>query len=792
MSSIPRPTDAAEFAGAAIRVRGVVQGVGFRPTIWRLARDCGLVGDVRNDSDGVLIRVWGDAAALDRFIQHLRDDAPPLARIDTVECTPLADSPSADDFRIVASGAGQVRTNVAPDAAICRACVDEMVDRLNRRYRYPFINCTHCGPRLSIVRGIPYDRANTSMATFLLCEDCRAEYEDPADRRFHAEPNACSRCGPKVWLENAGGEPVVSAARSVDEACNLIQQGKIVAIKGIGGFHLACDAGNSEAVERLRRRKKRYRKAFALMARDFQVIERYCTLTPSERALLANTVAPIVLCQANGAERLPEAVAPGLNTLGFMLPYTALHCLLLRRLEQPIVLTSGNLSDEPQCTGNQQATTRLRGIADCFLLHDRDIVNRIDDSVVRVMDGAPRVLRRARGYAPAPLGLPAGFADAPPILALGGELKNTFCLIRDGQAILSQHQGDLEDAATYADYRHHLELYQTLFDHEPRWLAIDKHPEYLATKLAREWSARKGLPLVEAQHHHAHIASCLAENGVALDAPPVLGVALDGLGMGDDGQFWGGEFLLADYRGFQRLASLKPVAMIGGSQAMREPWRNTYAHLLAAFDWRDYEADYGGLELSRFLDSKPLKTLSAMLEQNINCPTASSCGRLFDAVAAAIGVCREEASYEGQAAVELEVLAESAAQEDAGYAFDLMPGETLSILDPGPMWRQLLDDLLKNVAPRIIAARFHNGLARAIAATVATLSLNAGGPTTVALSGGVFQNKLLLEQVSRLLRKQGFTVLTHSQIPANDGGLSLGQASIAAARVLTHRGAPCV
>ncbi len=513
---------------------------------------------------------------------------------------------------------------------------------------------------------------------------------------------------------------------------------------------------------------------------------------------MASPAAPIVLCEANDGERLPEAVAPGVNTLGFMLPYTPLHHLLLEGIEQPIVLTSGNLSDEPQCIDNQQARERLREIADCLLLHDRDIVNRTDDSVLRIMEGVPRLLRRGRGYAPASLRLPPGFERAPSVLALGGELKNTFCLLKDRQAILSQHQGDLEDAATYRDYQRNLELFRALFEHEPQLLVGDRHPEYLSSKLAREWSERDALPLLEVQHHHAHIASCLADNDVPLDAPPVLGVALDGLGFGDDGTFWGGEFLLADYCRYRRLASFKPVAMIGGSQAMREPWRNTYAHLMASLGWDRYQRGYGELELTRFFESKPLATLNAMLKHEINCPQASSCGRLFDAVAAAIGVCREEAGYEGQAAIELEAVADGntldQGDQTLAYPFALPRLAAIPIVDSSAMWQALLSDLLLRTPPGVIAARFHRGLVGAVVAMVLQLSERNGERTvgTVALSGGVFQNKILLEQVARGLRELGFAVLMHQRVPANDGGLSLGQAVIAAARALDHRGAPCV
>ncbi len=579
--------------GETIRIRGLVQGVGFRPHAWRLAADCGLAGEVWNDAEGVLVRVWGPAAARRSFRLRLRAEAPPLARIDALEVTALAEAPPSHGFHILASHAGTVRTGVVPDAASCPACLAEVRDPADRRHRYAFANCTHCGPRLSIVEAIPYDRANTSMAAFTMCAACRAEYDDPADRRFHAQPNACPACGPRLWLESAGA----AGADPIAAAQGLLAAGEIVAVKGIGGFHLAVDAGNAEAVQRLRARKRRYAKPFALMARDLAMVRRYCTVSDAEEALLESAAAPIVILAADGRQQVAAGVAPGQRTLGFMLPYTPLHHLLLEGLGRPIVLTSGNLSEEPQCTGNDEARAKLGALADHLLLHDRAIVSRLDDSVARVMDGAPRLLRRARGYAPAPLRLPAGLAGAPPLLAMGGELKSTFCLVQDGKAVLSQHLGDLEDAPTFADYRRSLDLYRRLLQHRPALIAVDRHPDYLSTKLGRQIAEEEGLPVVAVQHHHAHIAACLADNGVPLDAAPVLGIALDGLGHGEDGTIWGGEFLLADYRGFTRLAHLRPVPLPGGAQAIREPWRNTYAQIRASIGWRGFAREHAQLEL---------------------------------------------------------------------------------------------------------------------------------------------------------------------------------------------------
>ena len=785
----PRSVDPARAllqAGERIRVRGLVQGVGFRPTVWRLAQGLGLSGDVCNDGEGVLIRAFGSAADLDAFCDALRAQCPPLARIDALEREPLDGLPKDPSFRIMASGAGAVRTGVVPDAATCAACAAEIADPSDRRYRYPFTNCTHCGPRLSIVRAIPYDRANTSMAAFPMCPACAAEYADPANRRFHAQPNACPVCGPRVWLQDGAGQGMApadfGAQDAVDAASGLLSQGRILAIKGIGGFHLACDACDGAAVAELRRRKRRYAKPFALMARDLTVIRRYCVPDAAEADLLRSPAAPVVLLDAAGPEAVAPAVAPGQTTLGFMLPYSPLHKLLLADWDRPLVMTSGNLSDEPQCTDNGEAGERLAGLADAYLVHDRDIVNRVDDSVARVMDGAPRLLRRARGYAPAPIPLPPGFVDAPPTLALGGELKNTICLLKDGQAILSQHLGDLGEATTARDYELTIGLYLDLFGHGPQQIAVDCHPDYRSTRLGRDWAARDRLVLAEVQHHHAHIAAVLAENGWPLDGPPVLGLALDGLGYGADGTVWGGELLLADYRGFRRLGWLKPVPLLGGTKAMVEPWRNTYAQLATHLGWGASQSGWPDLGLTRYLAAKPLGLLDTMMARGLNSPLSSSCGRLFDAVAAAVGICRDEIAYEGQAAIELEAIARPyLAAGGAGYPFALTHEDAGLTLDPAPLWSALLSDLKMGAEAGVMAARFHVGLARALVAATRDLA-DRHGVATCALSGGVFQNRTLLEAVSAGLRAAGLAVLSHRQVPANDGGIALGQAAVAAAR----------
>jgi hydrogenase maturation protein HypF len=789
--------DPATVVSLEVRVRGRVQGVGFRPTVWRLSRALGLRGEVLNDSEGVFIRLWGAEEQIGVFLDRLRREPPPLARIDSIECNEgRGDMPA--DFRIAPSVEGRAHTQIAPDAAICRACAAEISNSRERRANYPFTNCTHCGPRLTIVTGIPYDRANTTMAPFPMCAACETEYTDPGDRRFHAEAIACGACGPKIALRRLDGHAPdvekLSSEECLVAARRLIMSGAILALKGLGGYHLACDATNFDAVSRLRRLKRRDAKPLALMARGLGVIKDYCAVGEEEERLLISPAAPIVLLNASGGKRLPPVVAPSLNTLGFMLPTTPLHLLVMQGFAGPLVMTSGNLSDEPQAIDDNDARERLAAIASHALMHDRRIANRVDDSVVRVMAGRARVMRRARGYAPAALRLPPGFEYAPQLLAFGGELKATFCLLKDGEATLSQHQGDLEDERTFDDYRGNLALYARLFDHRPAAFVVDSHPDYVSSKFAREQGLATSTPVMEAQHHHAHVAACLAENGRPLDAPPVLGVVMDGLGFGDDGTVWGGEFLLADYRGCERLGALRPVAMPGGVQAVREPWRNLYAHLIALMDWPEFARHFSQLDLCAELRKKPLSTLEAMMRSGVNSPMASSCGRLFDAVAAALDICPDRQAYEGEAGARLEaILDEDELQkgdEAHSYSFALSPrspGGPL-YLEPATMWRALLDDLMTRTPPPIIAARFHKGLAAGIVAMTKELTRESGvrAPVfdTVALSGGCFQNHILFAEVVRRLEQADFKVLTHAEVPTNDGGLALGQAAIGGARLI--------
>ena len=774
-----------------IRVRGTVQGVGFRPTVYRLAKACGLRGDVCNDGEGVSIRVSGSEEALTEFVARLQIECPPLAKINNLTRTPYEGKFNFNNFVISSSVNSAIKTEITPDAATCPQCQQEIFDPFSRFFRYPFTNCTHCGPRLSIIRAIPYDRCNTSMSAFAICPECAKEYHDVENRRFHAQPVACHVCGPTAWLERADGKSVTASMFSmlddVDAVCTLLQKGEIVAIKGLGGIHLACDATQETAVQKLRQRKKRYYKPFALMARDIEIIEQYCPVNAKEKELLTSSAAPIVLLQATGKKVVAPSIASGQNTLGFMLPYTPLHHLILRRMNRPIVLTSGNLADEPQCIDNDEAREKLGAIADYFLFHNREIINRVDDSVVRIVGDKVQTIRRARGYAPAPISLPPGFDNVPQILAMGSELKNTFCLLREGEAIISQHLGDLENAAAFNAYQEALNLYLNLFQHQSEVIAIDKHPEYLSSKLGKELADTNQIPIHQIQHHHAHIAACMVENGIYLDSPPVLGIALDGLGYGDDDTLWGGEFLLADYRKFQRLATFKPVAMIGGEQAIYQPWRNTYAQLIAANLWDDCQQQYADLEIIKFLKTKPLKLLNQLIEKGINSPPASSVGRLFDAVAAAIGIYRDECSYEGQAAIAMEAIVDVSTlnndKETLIYPFSFSFSDSIYCIDPRPMWQALLNDLQQQIPQPVIATKFHKGLANAIVEMVKHLS-EENLINQVALTGGVFQNCILLQQITKQLEILEIKVLTHSLVPANDGGLSLGQAVITAAQLI--------
>ncbi len=752
----------------AIRVEGIVQGVGFRPFVYSLATSLGLGGLVGNDSGGVFAEVEGSPAAVEAFLESLARDAPPLARIERIITAALPPDGTAA-FTIAPSEPGRERrTLVSPDTATCADCLAELADPGDRRFGYPFINCTNCGPRFTIVRDVPYDRPLTTMAGFRMCERCAAEYHDPADRRFHAQPTCCPACGPRLSLLDPAGEQL--SGPPLAAAADLLRQGKVLAVKGLGGYHLAADACSESAAGALRGRKHREDKPFAVMVADLAAADRLGQVDQTAARLLASARRPIVLLPRRPGNGVAAAVAPGNRQLGLMLPYTALHHLLLADFARPMVLTSGNVSDEPIVYRDDEAAERLRGIADAFLTHDRPIQVRTDDSVTRAWRGREMVLRRSRGYAPEPLDVPAPFAR--PVLACGAELKNTFCLARGNHAFVSQHIGDLENAETLRSFAEGVEHFRRLFDIAPEVVAHDLHPEYLSTKYALDLAERTGVDLVGVQHHHAHIASCLADNRAA---GPVIGVAFDGTGYGTDGTLWGGEFLVADLGGFERAGHLAPVPLPGGAAAIRQPWRMAAVYLDALFP----DGPPDGLGVAR-RNSRLWPGVLAMARRGVNAPVTSSAGRLFDAVAAILGV-RDEINYEGQAAVELEQLADPA--ETGAYPAAITgAGPFLAV--GADLVRAATEDLAAGVAPAVIAGRFHNGVARLIRDGCLLLR-ERHGLSTVALSGGVFQNLLLLHAVAGQLEPLGFEVLTHSRVPCNDGGISLGQAVVAAAARLS-------
>lgn len=739
------------LTGVSIRVRGQVQGVGFRPFIWQLAREFGLRGRVWNDPEGVAIEASGED--MEGFLAAISSRAPKLARVDAVQVSTFQGE-LPEGFEIADSRGQGAETRVTPDAATCPDCAAEIRGK-GRRNGYAFTNCTHCGPRFTILHGLPYDRARTTMAPFPMCSKCLAEYGDPSDRRFHAQPVACPDCGPRLWLEVAGrevpGDPVALAVQR-------LRAGQVLAVKGMGGFHLACDAANPAAVALLRDRKRRPSKPLALMGHE-TALAQVAVLTEADLALMREPAAPIILVDSRGL--LPEGVAPGMAQLGVMLPYTPLHHLLLDAFRGVLVMTSGNLSGEPQVVGNDEAREKLFRFADAFLMHDRDIARRLDDSVERASPAM--VLRRARGRVPGTHPLPPGFEGTPQVLALGGQMKGAICLLKNGQALLGHHLGDLDDALCAEEFGKAIADYSALFDHRPTLVAVDAHPGYRATQAGQDM----GVPLTRVFHHHAHLAACLAENGWPLDGGPVAGIILDGTGLGPDGKIWGGEILVGDYHGFDRRSWLKPVPLPGGDRAAREPWRNALMRLDQAglADWAD-----------RLFARKPCAVLRQAAALGINAPLSSSAGRLFDAVAACLGLCPEAQSYEGEAAMRLEALAQTSTDGGA-YPF-ATDGEQI---DPTPMFQALAEDIAATRPLADLAMRFHRGLAQAMA-DAARICIEQGNATAIVLSGGCFQNALL----NRLVHDElcGLTVLTHRLTPANDGGLSLGQAVIAAARAL--------
>ncbi|HSZ47464.1 MAG TPA: carbamoyltransferase HypF [Streptosporangiaceae bacterium] len=758
-----------ELVRSAIRVEGVVQGVGFRPFVYSLATSLGLTGFVGNDVDGVFAEVEGEADSVSKFLVLLEQQAPPLARIDRVKAVAAAPVGSAE-FTIAGSVPGGARhALVSADSATCADCLRELADPADRRYCYPFINCTNCGPRFTIIRDVPYDRPQTTMSGFAMCDQCAAEYHDPANRRFHAQPICCPACGPHLALTDARRvRRPGSSADPIGAAAALIGSGQILALKGLGGYHLAVDAGNEAAAGALRARKHREDKPFAVMVPDLASARELCELDEAAEQSLTSGRRPIVLAPARpgAADRIAPSVAPGNRQLGLMLPYTPLHHLLLERLARPMVVTSGNTSDEPIAYRDADALVRLAGIADAFLVHDRAIHIRTDDSVVRAFGGREAVLRRSRGYAPEPLRVRPGFTR--PVLACGAELKNTFCLGKEDRAFISHHIGDLENAETLQSFTAGIEHFRRLFGIEPQVVAHDLHPDYLSTKYAAELT---GVDLVGVQHHHAHIAGCMADN----DADePVIGVAFDGTGYGADGTIWGGEFLIADLHGFERAGFLEPLPMPGGAAAIRQPWRMAAIYLEAAYP----DGLPAGLAV-RDRNGQAWPAITAMAARSINSPLTSSAGRLFDAAAALLGV-RDLIHYEGQAAIELEQLADPGTGTRDAYSARIAV-DTHVLIRGADLIRAAADDLAAGVDRPVIAARFHHGVAAAIAAVCSTLR-DRSGLRVVALSGGVFQNLLLTTMAVRRLEDMGFRVLTHSRVPCNDGGISLGQAVVAGTR----------
>ncbi len=748
-----------------VEIEGIVQGVGFRPFVHARAARHGIDGFVANDGRGVIVEAEADHETLARFVEELCASAPPAAVVERVSCRSLAAS-GETGFAILASDAcGEHTAPVAADLATCEACLDEIRDPTARRHRYAFTNCTACGPRFTIVRGVPYDRSRTTMAPFATCGDCAREYADPEDRRFHAEPISCPACGPRLRLLDAGGEAI--GGDPLDEAAMRLRRGEIVAIKGLGGYHLAVVASDEAAVARLRARKHREEKPFAVMAADLASASALAEIDAAEAALLAGARRPIVLLRRRTDAPVAPSVAPRNRTLGIFLPYTPLHHLLAAAVGEPFVLTSGNASDEPIAFTDDDARCRLAGIADAFLVHDREIEVRADDSVVRVSRGREMPIRRSRGYAPQPLSLPC--AARRPILACGAELKSTFCLAKGDRAFLSHHIGDLENFQTLRSFREGIAHFARLFDVTPEVVVHDLHPDYLSTKVALEIDVAERIGV---QHHHAHVAACLADNG---EVGPAIGVAFDGTGYGLDGTIWGGEVLVADLLDAERVAYFEPVALPGGAQAIRQPWRMAASHLRAlGLDAKD-------LEVARRNLAHWDAVLAVARSPRLS-PRTSSVGRLFDAVAALAGI-RDEVRFEAQAAIELEQCADLA--ETGAYDAQVSPSFP-HLIRGADFIAAVVDDLRHGAAPATISARFHNGLVRLVA-RVCAIVRERSGLATVALSGGVFQNALLLERTVAALEAAGFGVLTHSRVPPNDGGISFGQAAIAAMRGAADR-----
>lgn len=742
-------------------IEGIVQGVGFRPFVYQLAERFGLAGSVCNDTRGVTIEVEGASDVLNLFVTAIQLEKPPLAVIQSLESHPVAVQ-GCSGFAILRSSVDESRrVQIAPDTFVCDDCLEELFNPADRRYRYPFINCTNCGPRYTIVTGIPYDRPLTTMVDFPLCLDCRNEFEAPSSRRFHAQPNACPECGPQLRLLDERGQPV-DEQDPLSAAILQLKAGQILAVKGLGGYHLAADAGNYSAVQKLRRRKQRDEKPFALMAKSLDVVKKMALVDDDEARLLQGVERPIVLLQKRTDYNLAENVAPANRYLGVMLPYTPLHYLLLQDSFEALVMTSANVSDEPIAFEDNEACQRLNTIADAFLVHDRRIHTRTDDSIARVMAKRPLLLRRSRGFVPRAIRLPG---ESQAILAVGAELKNTICLTRGDQAFLSQHIGDLKNLEVYESFQQTVTHLQSILEVSPEKVAHDMHPDYYSTRYALEES---GLEPVAVQHHHAHLASCLAEHGVE---EPAIGIIFDGIGYGEDGNVWGGEFLVGDLNRYERVGHFRYQPMPGGDLATKEPWRMALSYLQSLYGEipDDTKAFEGIVE-------NELRLVAKATSKGINAPLTSSCGRLFDGVSALLGL-RQRASFEGQAAMELEMVADAIQQQHYPCLLSKEDGQT--IFDPLPMIDAIINDRFAGRPVAEIAGRFHLSLAMMIEEVCAQIRQETG-IRQVVLSGGVFQNCLLTEMTICSLEKSGFKVFTHSLVPPNDGGLALGQAAVAA------------
>lgn len=756
-----------KMSAIKIEIRGIVQGVGFRPFIYNLARECHLRGYVLNDTDGVEVEAEGSKPDLDRFLNRIRSLAPPQSRI--LEMKVVKAVPHGfRDFSIRESRKKETRTVlVSPDLATCPDCLNELFNPEDRRFNYPFLNCTNCGPRLTIIQDTPYDRAKTTMSSFKMCPDCSQEYHSPQNRRFHAQPNACPVCGPRLTLSDNKGN-ILNVADPVVSTISLLKKGHIIAIKGIGGYHLACDATNTKAVSSLRKRKYREDKPFALMAKDLKTVRRFCYVNPSEAELLQSVQRPIVLLKKKKVDLIAPQVAPLQKNFGVMLPYSPLHHLLLKNSNLVLVMTSGNQSDEPIAYEEKEAFERLNHIADYFLSHNRQIHRRCDDSVTRIFNDKETILRRGRGYVPLPISVDSKFKQH--ILATGAQLKNTFCLGRDNFAFPSTHIGDLENYETLDFYAKEIDRFKKLCSVRPVVVAHDIHPEYLSTKYALSLQGIRKVPI---QHHYAHIASCMAENKIS---QKVIGVAFDGTGYGEDGNVWGGEFLLADLKSFQRAAHFKYVPMPGGESAIKHPWMMAASYLYACYGEDFLNLD---LEFVRKMDFSKWEIIQKMLDQHINLFQTSSSGRLFDAVSVLLKF-RERTNYEGQPAIELEFWADEKFKSD--YQYEIITEKGRLIIDSEKIIKGVVDDLMKKKQKSEISARFHNTIARIINDVCSKLRKEYD-LDSVCLSGGVFQNMFLLNRAYSLLTKSKFRVYAHHLVPPNDGGISLGQAVIANHRI---------